>query len=82
MTYDLELARVKELIRRNGYRRVCIQLPEGLKPKAEKITRELESTSCQVLIWAGSCFGACDIPLGLEDKVDAVIQWGHSAWEQ
>ena len=82
MTYDLELDRVKDIIRKNGYKRVCIQLPEGLKPKADIISKEIESIPCEVLIWAGTCFGACDTPQGLDDTVDAVIQWGHSPWDR
>ncbi len=31
------------------------------------------------LIWLGSCFGACDIPVGIEKlKIDLVVQFGHN----
>ena len=35
----------------------------------------------RVLIWGGSCYGACDVPLQVERLgVDLLIQWGHSEW--
>ena len=82
MDYELELDKVVARIKKAGAKRVCIQLPDGLKPKADAIQKELEAkTGCTVLIWAGSCFGACDIPQGLEAlKVDLLVQFGHSEW--
>lgn len=80
--FDLEIVRVIEAIKKNGAKLVCIQLPDGLKPKAGIIQKEIENnTDAQVVIWGGSCFGACDTPIGLEKiGVDLLIQWGHSEW--
>ncbi|MBN2458441.1 diphthamide synthesis protein [Candidatus Woesearchaeota archaeon] len=80
LVIDLELERVISEIKRAKARKVCIQLPDGLKPKAEMIQeRILKDTSADVVIWAGSCFGACDLPSGLERLgVDMLVQWGHS----
>ncbi len=82
MDYALEIDRIAERIAKNRAKRVCIQLPDGLKPKADEIQRELEKkTGAEVLIWAGSCFGACDTPQGLERlSVDLLVQFGHSEW--
>ena len=34
-----------------------------------------------VLIWAGSNFGACDLPVDVERAgVDLIIHFGHSPW--
>jgi 2-(3-amino-3-carboxypropyl)histidine synthase len=79
MEYDLELERAADEINKSKAKTVVIQLPDGLKPKADEIAKELsEKTSAQISIWLGSCYGACDIP-----KVDAdlLIQWGHSEWK-
>ena len=59
-----------------------IQLPDGLKPRAAKIQKAIESqTDAEVLIWVGSCFGACDTPnLPQSMQVDLLIQWGHARW--
>ncbi|MEK6864022.1 MAG: diphthamide synthesis protein [Nanoarchaeota archaeon] len=76
MEYDLELERVAKEIRKKNAKTVCIQLPDGLKPKATEIADYLQkNTKAKILIWAGSCFGACDIP---NVDADLLIQWGHS----
>jgi len=76
--YDLELDRAVAKIKKEKAKTVCIQLPEGLKPKAKEIVDKLEKeTNAKILIWIGSCFGACDVP---KLDVDLLIQWGHSEW--
>jgi 2-(3-amino-3-carboxypropyl)histidine synthase len=85
MNYNLELEKAISQIKKTKANRVCIQLPDGLKPKAkeiqDKIRKEFDN-NIEILIWAGSCFGACDTPNGLEKlKVDLLIQWGHSEWK-
>ena len=82
MSYDLELERAVSVIRKEKAKRVCVQLPDGLKPEAKKIADFLQqNTKADVFIWAGSCFGACDIP-NLPKDFDIVIQWGHSPWKK
>ena len=74
--YDLELDTAVEEIKKHNAKSVCIQLPDGLKPKAKEIQQHIEkNTDASVLIWLGSCYGACDIP---KVDVDLLIQWGHS----
>lgn len=82
MEYDFELQEAIKRIREEKARRVCIQMPDGLKPKATEIAQQLEEqTGAEVLVWMDSCFGACDIPLELKNlKVDLLIQFGHSPW--
>lgn len=83
MEYDLEIETAVEQIKKQNAKKVCVQLPDGLKPKAELIQKAIqEQTDAEVLIWAGSCFGACDVPENLEKlEVDLLIQWGHSEWK-
>ena len=77
--YDLELSRVVEEIEKSNAKLVCIQLPDGLKPKAKEIQQHIEKdTSASVMIWLGSCYDACDIPKVEKLGVDLLIQWGHS----
>jgi 2-(3-amino-3-carboxypropyl)histidine synthase len=76
--YDLELSKAINEIKTQKATTVLIQLPDGLKPKAKEIADKIkEQTNAKVIIWAGSCFGACDIP---NAKVDLLIRWGHSEW--
>ena len=80
--YDLELEKVAQRIKDEKAEIVCIQLPDGMKPLAEKIQHELgKKTGATIVIWAGSCYGACDLPLEVERLgVDLLVQWGHSEW--
>jgi len=77
--YKLELEKALEKIKEVNAKTVCIQLPDGMKPRANEIEEAIKKdTGAKVLIWLGSNFGACDIPLGLDRLgVDLLISWGH-----
>ncbi|MFA6072677.1 MAG: diphthamide synthesis protein [Candidatus Woesearchaeota archaeon] len=80
--YDLEMEKVISEITKNNSKIVLLHLPDGLKPKAGEIQKEIQKkTNALVLIWAGSNFGACDLPVDTERiGVDLIIHFGHSAW--
>mgnify|MGYP001613504719 FL=1 len=80
--YDLELNKAVEEIKNKNAKLVCIQLPDGLKPKAREIQEYLEkNTDASIVIWLGSCWGGCDVPVSVEKLgVDLLIQWGHSEY--
>lgn len=82
--YDLEIDRVIEEISKNEYKSIMIHLPDGLKPKADEIVDKIESeTDAECFIWFSSCFGNCDIPLGLENmNVDLFVHWGHNRFHK
>ena len=77
---NLELERVKNEIIGRKSKKVLIQLPDGLKPKAKEIVDFLRKhTKARFFIHAGTCFGACDTPHGLKEQdIDLLIQFGHS----
>ena len=82
MQYNLELSRVVKEIKKQKAKLVCIQLPDGLKQHAKDIQQALEKqTNAKILIWLGSCYGACDTPNIEKLGVDLLIQWGHSEWK-
>jgi 2-(3-amino-3-carboxypropyl)histidine synthase len=80
--YELELDKVVSNINKNKAKLVLLQFADGLKPYATVIVDYLEEkTKAEFLIWMGSCFGACDTPVGLEKikpKIDLIIQFGHN----
>jgi 2-(3-amino-3-carboxypropyl)histidine synthase len=80
--YNLELRRAVAEIKKSNAKLVCIQLPDGLKPKAKEIQQHIEkNTNASVVTWLGSCWGGCDIPIAIEKLgVDLLIQWGHSEY--
>ncbi len=86
LDYDLELDKVAaEIAKLKGKSpKVCLQLPDGLKMYADEIVDELKhklkdnSKEVQIYIWAGSNFGACDIPIQLKGlDFDLVVNFGH-----
>jgi len=82
--YDLQLERIISEIKKKKAKMVLLQFPDGLKPYATTIVdflKEKLENKTEFLIWMGSCFGACDIPIlgkKLEKEIDLVIQFGHS----
>lgn len=80
--YDLELDRIIKEIKKTKAKLVLLQFPDGLKPWATSVVDYLKNkTRAEFLIWFGSCYGACDTPVGLEKlkpKIDLVIQFGHN----
>lgn len=82
MELDLEIGKAVDKIEDEQPELVCVQLPDGLKSRADEIKRKIESeTDTNVVLWGSSCFGACDVPVGLDDLgIDLTIQFGHSRW--
>lgn len=82
--YAQELEKALKKIEEEQAKTVCIQLPDGMKPEAKEIAEAIKKkTDAQVLIWLGSNFGACDIPLGLDRLgVDLLISWGHNKFRK
>ena len=82
--YATEVEKAVERINKIAAKTVCIQLPDGMKPYAKEIEYEIsQRTGARVLIWLGSNFGACDIPLGLSKMgVDLLISWGHNIFHK
>jgi len=80
--YDLELEKVIKEIKKVKAKLVLLQFPDGLKPYATAVVDFLKGkTKAEFLIWFGSCYGACDTPVGIEKlkpKIELVIQFGHN----
>ena len=84
MNYDLQLEESIKTIKETKSKLVCIQLADGLKPEAKSIQNMIEKeTDARVVIWADSCFGACDTPLEIKKfGFDLLIQYGHAPWSK
>lgn len=72
--FRFDIASDKEQIKEIGAERALLQVPDGLRRKADKIA---ESFDIEVSIWGGSCYGSCDLPLEIGDA-DVLIHVGHS----
>jgi 2-(3-amino-3-carboxypropyl)histidine synthase len=82
--YNLDFERAIQNIKKSKAKLVLLQFPDGLKQYAVSIVdylNEKTKNKTEFLIWFGSCYGACDIPIGLEKikpKIDLIIQFGHN----
>ena len=80
--YELELDKVISEIKKTLAKLVLLQFPDGLKQYATAVVDYLKTkTNTEFLIWLGSCFGACDTPIGIEKlkpKIDLTVQFGHN----
>ncbi len=69
-----------EELKAKGVRKALVQIPEGLKMKAQKIVDSLQKEGTEAIISVEPCFGSCD----LGDKeakalgCDVVLHIGHS----
>lgn len=82
--YDLELDKIISKIKAEKVKLVLLQFPDGLKQYATNIVDYLEGKvkNVEFLIWLGTCYGACDLPVGLDNlkpKIDLSIQFGHNS---
>ena len=82
--YKLELDKLIHTIEKQKAKQVLIQLPDGMKHKADKVVDAIEkNTSSKAFIWFGDCYGACDLPLGMDIlNIDLVVQWGHNRFNK
>ncbi|MGB9713491.1 MAG: diphthamide biosynthesis enzyme Dph2 [Candidatus Bathyarchaeales archaeon] len=78
--FDFEEERVKQKILEIGAKRVLIQLPEGLKNEALRLSKIVEKTGALPIISADPCYGACDLATAEAESLDAglIVHYGHS----
>jgi 2-(3-amino-3-carboxypropyl)histidine synthase len=78
--YFIDIEKAISIIKKNNYKNVVIQLPEGLKIYSIDIINAIRNkTNCNIILIADPCFGSCDIPYNdLTDlKIDIIIHIGH-----
>lgn len=81
--FDLELDRIVKEVQEKDAKLVLIQLPDGLKPQAKIVVNTIEKeTSAKAIIWLSSCYGGCDIPVGLPKDIDLLIAFGHNQFHR
>lgn len=81
MMYDLEESRIIEEIKKRKAKNVLLQLPEGLKKEASRLTNTIqEKTSATVFVSGEPSWGACDLPINEAKQLnsDLIIHFGHA----
>lgn len=75
--YEVELEKICAEINRKRYKKIGIQLPEGLRSQAQAIAEKIElETNAVVMIQGEPCYGACDPDFGM--NVNFIVHFGHS----
>lgn len=82
--YNLEISKIINEINIHKANLVLLQFPDGLKIDSNKVVDQIEEeTKAKVVIWLGSCYGACDIPLGMSNlNIDLIVQFGHNRFNK
>ena len=79
--YNIELEKAVQEIKNNDYKRVVLQVPEGLKIHVSRFLDFFEeNTSAEIIISGDPCFGACDIGFYEYKDIgaDFIVQIGHT----
>jgi 2-(3-amino-3-carboxypropyl)histidine synthase len=78
--FDFEEEYIKQEITKLNAKRVLLQLPEGLKPEAPRLSKLIEKIGVLPILSGDPCYGACDVAASeAEDlDVDLIIHFGHS----
>lgn len=81
--YELEIDKIVKAIKKEKAKKVLLQFPDGMKPYSTVISKEIEKKAkTRCFIWLDSCFGACDVPLEVENiGIGLIVQFGHSKWK-
>ena len=78
--YEIDLENIVKTINKKNYKRVVLQLPEGLKTSFVDLIKYIENqTDAEVMVFADPCFGACDLIDSKLENLDAdfIVQIGH-----
>jgi len=79
MKLDFEISKINKKIKETKVKYVVLQLPDGLKPYALDIARQIKGAI--PLIWTGSNFGGCDIlPINMSNTL--WVNFGHAPYNK
>ncbi len=76
----MDLEQILDEIKKLDYKKIAIQVPDGLKKSAIDIAGKIKELGKKPFIISSSCFGACDLPYNqiIDFNCDCLIHIGHS----
>ncbi|MEW6063367.1 MAG: diphthamide biosynthesis enzyme Dph2 [Nanoarchaeota archaeon] len=80
-THDFEGKRIIDEITRNSHKKVLLQLPEGLKKEATRLSNLIKTkTKAEVIVSGSSCWGSCDLAIEEAKSLncDLIVHFGHA----
>lgn len=69
-----DLDKINEKIEEIGAKKILLQVPDGLIKDVSKFTKNING---DLSIWAGTCYGTCDLPNDIGDY-DLLVHVGHA----
>jgi 2-(3-amino-3-carboxypropyl)histidine synthase len=79
--YDLEEQQIIEDITTRKAKNILLQLPEGLKKEAQRLSNLIqEKTQATVFVSGEPSWGACDLPIDEAKRlnIDLIVHFGHA----
>ncbi len=79
--FDFEEDKVVEEINKRKAKLVLLQLPEGIKKEALRLSKYFESkTNAEVIVSGETCWGGCDLSLDEAKNLgaDLLVHYGHA----
>ncbi|OPY31015.1 MAG: 2-(3-amino-3-carboxypropyl)histidine synthase [Methanomassiliicoccales archaeon PtaU1.Bin124] len=78
--YDFHLDDIIAFVRSKNARTVALQMPEGLKTHALRLSDQIsEATGARCIIIGDPCYGACDLYRNHSAIADVLVHLGHAA---
>ncbi|MFW9902904.1 MAG: diphthamide biosynthesis enzyme Dph2 [Candidatus Thorarchaeota archaeon] len=79
--YDLELEKIKELVVKKQYKKILIQMPEGLfNTPLQEVIEGLSPLDTQIIVEGNPSYGVCDLAHNDAKQLgcDLLIHFGHN----
>ncbi|MFX1507609.1 MAG: diphthamide synthesis protein, partial [Promethearchaeota archaeon] len=79
--YDLELEKIKELVVKKQYKKILIQMPEGLfNTPLKEVIEFLSPLDTQIIVEGNPSYGVCDLAVSNAKQLgcDLLIHFGHN----
>ncbi|MBU0979886.1 MAG: diphthamide biosynthesis enzyme Dph2 [Nanoarchaeota archaeon] len=82
LTYDLD--KLLDELKVHGPKKVLLQLPEGLKPKALEIAEAIEGIGIRVIVSGEPCWGGCALAADEASNLNAdlIVHFGHAEFKK
>ena len=80
MVFDFEKEKLIAELKKRKPKKVLVQLPEGIKKEASKISKLIEDLGIEVIFSGQTCWGACSLAYfeAKALKVDLIVHFGHA----
>ncbi|MFX1516122.1 MAG: diphthamide biosynthesis enzyme Dph2 [Promethearchaeota archaeon] len=79
--YDLELEKIQELVAKKNYKKILLQMPEGMLDSAlQEVIEVLTPLDTQIIVEGDPSYGVCDLAINKAKMLgcDLLIHFGHN----